>query len=182
MVSRQFIVNYVPEWEELVALFGKRGRVIKITSQEAGKYEQMVKQINSETDRFRQRLLILYFLSYLSEKIEDRDLDSQKIPKHIINALAYVNEHLAEKIVAEDLAAKLYVSRTTLLTTFKQYTGVTLNNYILNCRIKKAISMLKQGKAEQEVAEECGFGDSSAFIKSFKKIYHLTPMQYLKRK
>lgn len=181
MVSRQFIVNYVPEWEELVALFGKRGRVIKITSEEAEKYEQMIKQIHTETDRFRQRLLILYFLSYLSEKIEDRDLDSQKIPVHIMNALAYVNEHLEEKIVADKLAARLYVSRTTLLTSFKQYTGVTLNNYILNCRIKKAISMLKQGKTEQEVAEECGFGDSSAFIKSFKKIYQITPMQYLKQ-
>ena len=182
MVSRQFIVNYVPEWEELVSLFGKRGRVIKITGEEAEKYEQMVKHIDAETDRFRQRLLILYFFSYLSEKIEDRDLDSQKIPKHIMNALTYVNAHLAEKIVAEELAAKLYVSRTTLLTSFKQYTGVTLNNYILNSRIKKAISLLKQGKAEQEVAEECGFSDSSAFIKSFKKVYHVTPIQYLKQK
>ena len=78
-------------------------------------------------------------------------------------------------------AEKLFVSRTTLLTTFKQYTGVTFNNYILNCRIKKAISMLKEGKAEQEVAEVCGFSDSSAFIKSFKKVYRITPMQYLKQ-
>lgn len=182
MVSRQFIINYVPEWEELVSLFGKRGRVIKITSKEAEKYERMIKQIEVEPDRFRQRLLILYFFSYLSEKIEDRDLDSQKIPVHIMNALTYVNEHLAEKIVAEQMAAKLYISRTTLLTTFKQYTGVTLNNYILNCRIKKAISMLKDGKTEQTVAEECGFGNSSAFIKSFKKVYDITPMKYLKQK
>ena len=182
MISRQFIVNYVPEWGELVSLFGKRGRAIKITGQEAAKYEQMVKQLETETNRFRQRLLILYFLSYLSEKIEDRDLNSQKVPAYIMNALTYVNEHLAEKIVAEQLASKLYVSRTTLLTTFKQYTGVTLNNYILNCRIKKAISMLKNGKTEQEVVEECGFCDSSAFIRSFKKVYSITPMQYLKQK
>ena len=182
MVSRQFIVNYVPEWEELVSLFGKRGRVIKITNKEAEKYEQMIKKIESETNRFRQRLLILFFFSYLSEKVEDRDLDSQKIPAHIMKALTYVNEHLGEKIVAEQLAEQLYVSRTTLLTTFKQYTGVTLNSYILNCRIKKAISMLKNGKTEQVVAEECGFGNSSAFIKSFKKVYDITPMQYLKQK
>ena len=142
----------------------------------------MIQHILVETDRFRQRLLILYFFSYLSEKIEDRDLDSQKIPKHIMNAMTYVNEHLADKIVAEQLAVKLYVSRTTLLTTFKQYTGVTLNNYILNCRIKKAISMLKDGMAQLEVAEACGFSDSSAFIKSFKKVYNITPMQYLRQK
>jgi len=180
MVSRQFIVNYVPEWGELASVFGKRGRVIKLSPKEADRYEKMIKQIQVETNRFRQRLLILYFFSYLSEKIEDRDLDSRKIPVYIVNALTYVNEHFAEKIVAEQLAAKLYVSRTTLLTTFKQYTGVTLNNYILNCRIKKAISLLREGKAEAEVAEACGFSDSSAFIKSFKKIYHITPMQYLK--
>lgn len=181
MVSRQFIVNYVPEWEELASLFGKRGRVIKITRQEAEKYEKMVKQIDAEKDRFRQRLLILYFFSYLSEKVEDRDLDSQKIPKYVMNALTYVNEHLSEKIIAEELASKLFVSRTTLLTTFKQYTGLTLNHYILNCRIKKAISLLKEGKAEAEVAEECGFSDSSAFIKSFKKVYKITPKQYIKK-
>ena len=182
MVSRQFIVNYVPEWEELISLFGKRGRVIKITTQEAEKYEKMIRQIDAEKVRFRQRLLILYFFSYLLEKIEDRDLDSQNIPKYIVNALTYINEHLSEKIIAEELAGKLYVSRTTLLTMFKKYTGVTLNNYILNCRIKKAISLLKEGKPEAEVAEICGFGDSSAFIKAFKKVYHITPLQYIKKK
>lgn len=182
MVSSQFIVNYMPEWEEIISLFRKRGRIIHITGQEAETYENIIKQIEGEKNRFRQRLLILYLFSYLSEKIEDRELDSQKIPQYIMDALNYVNEHLGEKIVARQLAEKLYISRTTLLTTFKQYTGVTLNNYILNCRIKKAISLLKEGKAEYEIAEICGFSDSAAFIKSFKKVYHITPMQYLKER
>jgi len=182
MVSRQFVVNYVPEWEELVSVFGKKGRIIKINSQEAEACENIIKQIQEEPNRFRQRLLVLYFFSYLLEKIEDCDLDSVAVPRHVVGALSYINEHLSEKIVAENLASQLYVSRTTLLTTFKQYTGVTLNNYILNSRIKKAISELKSGKTEQETAELCGFNDSSAFIKAFRRVYNMTPRQYLKGK
>ena len=182
MVSRQFVVNYVPEWEELVSVFGKKGRIIKINSKEAELYEEMIKQIQEEPNQFRQRLLILYFFSYLSEKIEDRDLDSAKVPKHVVDALSYINEHLNQKIVAEQLATQLFVSRTTLLTTFKQYTGVTLNNYILDSRIKKAISELRDGKTEQETAELCGFNDSPTLIKAFRRVYNMTPKQYLKGK
>lgn len=180
MVSDQFIANYIPEWEGIISIFRKRGRIIPITAQEAEMYEIMIRQIEKEPNRFRQRLLILYLFSHLAEKIEEKEFHSETTPAYIVDALNYINEHLNEKIIARKLAEKLYISRTTLLTTFKQYTGVTLNTYILNSRIKKAISLLKTGKPEYEIAELCGFSDSAAFIKSFKKVYHITPKQYIK--
>lgn len=182
LISRQFIANYVPEWEQLVALFGKNGNVIKIDNQEAKACEAMIKQIQEETNRFRQRILIFYLLSYLSEMIEESDLNPQKIPKFIMGALSYINEHYDQKIVAETLAEQLYVSRTTLMTAFKKYTGVTLNNYILDFRVKKVVEELSEGRTEQEAAELCGFSDSSTLIRVFKRMYHMTPRQYLKEK
>lgn len=182
LVSRQFLANYLPEWEQPAALFEKSGTIIKMGRKEAERCEAMIGKIGAEANQFRQRLLIFYLLSYLSEMVEESDLDLQKNPRFIMEALSYINEHYSQKIVAERLAEKLYVSRTTFMTAFKKYTGSTLNHYILDLRIKKAIAKLSEGKTEQETAELCGFGDSSAMIRVFKRVYHMTPRQYVKTK
>lgn len=179
LVSYRFIANYVPEWEQLATLFGKNGTVIKLDDKKAELCETMIRKIQEEKDRFRQRLLIFYLLSQLSEMAEESGANSQKIPKYIVGALSYINEHYDQKIVAERLAEQFYVSRTTLMTAFKKYTGVTLNDYILNFRLKRAIEELQGGKTVQETAEVCGFSDSSTLIRVFHRVYHMTPRQYL---
>ncbi len=179
LVSHQFIANYVPEWEQMAALFGKNGTIIKIDDKSAKLCEAMIQKVQEEKNRFRQRLLIFYLLSRLSEMVEESDLNPQKLPKYIMGALSYISEHYDQKIIAESLAAQLYVSRTTLMTAFKKYTGVTLNDYILDFRMKRAVEELRNGKTVQETAESCGFSDSSTLIRVFHRVYHMTPRQYL---
>ena len=87
-----------------------------------------------------------------------------------------------EKLPRETvLAEKLGISRTKLMTTFKEYTGITLNNYLTQYRIKKAIQHLLDGETVQVVAEKCGFGDPSNFIRAFRTQYNTTPINYIKK-
>ncbi len=66
------------------------------------------------------------------------------------------------------------------MTEFKKYTGSTLNDYIIHCRLKNAVSLLYKGTAEQQIEEKCGFGDVSNLIRCFKRVYGTTPKKYLK--
>lgn len=66
------------------------------------------------------------------------------------------------------------------MTGFKKYTGTTLNEYLLRCRLKAAVELLQNGKNEQQTAEECGFTDACNLIRSFKRHFGITPKKYLK--
>lgn len=179
LFSRQFIANYVPEWDQLSAVFGKNGMIIRMNEERTAWCEEVLKQIACESERFRQRILILYLLSRLLEWTDRCEENPNQTPDYIMKTLAYIEEHYNERLVAADLASRFYISRTTFMTAFKKYTGITLNEYIFSCRMKQAIILLKAGKTQQEVAEYCGFNDSSSLNRAFQKRYHMTPRQYV---
>ncbi|MBQ8232365.1 MAG: helix-turn-helix transcriptional regulator [Lachnospiraceae bacterium] len=182
LFSNQFIADYVPEWKQLLTVFGKNGQIITLTDEQKDFYETLIKNIHAENDLFRQRLLILYLLSHISQFTSQDEQTYAKSPPYIMDALTYISEHYAEKIVAEELAKNLHISRTTLLTAFKKYTGNTLNNYLINYRLKKAVYWLRDGKTLQETAEICGFSDSSTLARSFKRYFGVSSRLYLSRK
>ena len=176
-----FIASCNPEWTQLLAAFGKAGKIITLSDEQKEYCKHIIVKIKEEENLFRKKILIMYLLSYISDfSASDKSL-SNATPDYIIDALHYINEHFTEKIVAADLARKLFVCRTTLMTDFKKYTGNTLNNYIIYCRLKKAIQLLRSGKTEHETAEKCGLGDVSGLIRCFKLSFGMTPKQYLKQ-
>ncbi len=179
--SQDFISTAVPEWQQLIEIFENTGGIISISNEEKDFCKTIIKRIESETDPFRQKMLILYFLSYIKEFASSKEVNFAPVPDYIVNALSYIENHYQEKIIASDLAEKLYISRTTLMTAFKKHTGVTLNNYIIYYRLKNVIKLLKEGKTRQEAAELCGFNDSSSLIRCFKKHYKMTLNQYLSK-
>ena len=138
----------------------------------------MIAQIEKDESPFRRQLLLLCYLSKLGEQMGN-DASQQLVPAYVIEAMNYVNVNYQRKIVASELAWNLHIGRTTLMTAFKKYTGTTLNEYITRVRLKNAIAEMRQGKKEQQVAEECGFTDLCNMIRCFKRYFKMTPKQYL---
>ena len=178
LFSGDFIVNYVPEWQRLSSVFGKDGMVHSITAEECREYNDLIIRLEQESDPFRRRLHLLMLLSLIADRMEATG-EMKEPPAHITEALAYITEHSNERIVASELAWRLGVGRTTLMTSFKKYTGTTVNEYVLQCRLKNAIRYLRQGLTEQQTAELCGFSDACNLIRSFKRYFKITPKQYL---
>ena len=64
---------------------------------------------------------------------------------------------------------------------FKQHTGKTLHQTVIEEKIKVAKRMLKEGNLSiNEVAVELGFLDRSQFCTTFKKQTGYTPLEYKK--
>ena len=182
LFSDEFIADYIPEWEQLQAVFGGNGKVITLTDEQTEFCKAQITDIETEADLFRKRLKILCLLSHIAEIDGGHETASEAIPFSVTGALTYISEHYAEKIVAADLAWHLNIGRTTLMTGFKAYTGNTLNDYLIRYRVKNAVRMLRQGATAQEAADACGFGDTCSLIRGFKKCYGMTPKQYLTEK
>lgn len=178
LFSGEFVANYVPEWQRLLAVFGKNGTVQKLSPEECAEYIALADRIEAESDFFRKRLYLLLFLSFIAERMTASG-EIHAVPAFVTGALQHITEHFHEKIVAADLAGQLGVGRTTLMTAFKKYTGTTLNEYILQCRLKNAVRLLQSGMTEQQAAEICGFSDACSLIRAFKRYFQMTPRKYI---
>lgn len=182
LFSDEFISNSLPEWEQLQLIFGNCGRVVTLTEKQTEFCKSQIQNIEDEDDLFRKKLKILCLLSHIAEINGDRKTVSESVPSYVTDALAYISEHYAEKILASELAWHLGIGRTTLMTGFKAYTSNTLNDYLIRYRVKNATRMLRSGASAQETADACGFGDTCSLIRGFKKCYGMTPKQYLSTK
>ena len=92
---------------------------------------------------------------------------------------AYIQEHFRdpEQNVAS-IAQHFYVSREHLSRTFKNYTSESISHYITDLRMQEFRYGLVTGKSVLSACMESGFSDYSSFVKSFRKLYGITPMEY----
>ena len=136
-----------------------------------------MERIGGEKSRLRQQLLTFYLLSYLKDCSKGQQ-EPREMPPYVMEAMTYLERNYSRKIVASELAGQLFVGRTSLMVNFKNYTGMTLHEYLLRCRLRQATALLMEGVGEAETAEQSGFCDAGSMIKSFRRVYGMTPKQY----
>jgi len=101
--------------------------------------------------------------------------------ERINSIIGFINGNLDGDLSIESLSAKFFVSKYYLMHRFKSQTGYSIHSYILQKRLTAANTMLKAGRPAIQVCEECGFGDYSSFVRSFKKMFGLSPKNHYKK-
>jgi signal transduction histidine kinase/AraC-like DNA-binding protein/ligand-binding sensor domain-containing protein/CheY-like chemotaxis protein len=104
--------------------------------------------------------------------------------KPVKRALDFVHANIgSENLNANLVASEVGLSRTQLWRVFKNATGTTISEYILEARMKKAAEMVLSGQYRiSEVAYSVGYADPRYFSLSFKKEYGLSPTEYAESK
>lgn len=176
-----FIENSIEEWHTLSRAFGKNGNIINLSRVDCERYQTELYQIMDDNNVIRKKLRILALLTYI---LENDSFTKQKTEPFsspiVLDAVSYINKHYAERIVAADLAKILNIGRTTLMTAIKKHTGLTLSDYVMKVRVKKAVVLLKKGISQEETAQQTGLGSGGGIIRAFRKCYAMTPGQYMK--
>ena len=94
-------------------------------------------------------------------------------------AIEYINEHLDENPSLAAMADELEMSQYYFCRLFKQSTGMTPHQYLIQQRVEQAKLLLRQPELTiTEVALACGFTHQSHFAKYFRKITGFTPKQF----
>ena len=92
----------------------------------------------------------------------------------------YIDSHLAENLSLEKLAHEADMSQYYFARLFKQATGYSPHQYIIQCRVMRAKQLLLQGKMGiTDVAHMVGFADQSHFTYHFKRLLGVTPRTVL---
>ena len=98
----------------------------------------------------------------------------------INDVVAYINEYFAEDLNLDRLAGHFYVSKYYLSHQFKEYTGLTLYQFIIKKRLAVARNMLREGHSVSEAYLRCGFNDYSNFLKLFKREFERSPKEFMR--
>ena len=95
-------------------------------------------------------------------------------------AKRYIETHFSDSGLSLDLAASnVGISAPYLSTLFKKEEWVSFVSYLTRIRIEKAEELLKQGKLRSyEIAEKCGYANSTYFSSIFKKHTGMSPSEY----
>jgi len=97
----------------------------------------------------------------------------------IISIIDYINAHLADDLTIDKLSDVFFISHSTLMHKFKEQTGISLHAFVTRKRLLSAKALLKQGIPAMEVSYRCGFKDYSSFYRAFKKLYGISPKEFI---
>lgn len=93
----------------------------------------------------------------------------------------YISDNLEEDITRNSLGEMLYLHPNSVVRLFKQETGMTLGQYLLEQRMEQAKEMLLETSLPVNVISvKTGYTNFSYFTKVFKDVTNMTPNEYRK--
>lgn len=98
----------------------------------------------------------------------------------LVNVIQTVEQGLPTgQYGVEQIATSLKLTTSTFRRRLQQVTGETPKAYITAIQMQKAANMLRSADMTvNEVAQKCGFNETSSFSRTFKRIYGVAPTQY----
>ena len=125
------------------------------------------------------QLLFDQFFLLLNREIarvfDDKMFLGDKVTPLLKNLVDTLHNEYEDEISIEGLAATLGVSSRYLRAQFRRGYGMTISDFLLGLRIRKASTLLSQQKRSiLEVAIQSGFASSQYFARIFKKEGYVT--------
>ena len=134
--------------------------------------------------KIRQNLAQIWLLfientaSVWKNSTRQNNVRSQRINRMI----SYIQQNCCEKLTLEDIAASADVSTRECLRCFQTLLNTSPFEFLLDCRVRLAAGMLKEGKESiTDIALSCGFSSSSYFCRVFKKLTGTSPSDFKRR-
>lgn len=186
-VCRQIRGSEITDHIPIIVVTAKITEEERIRGLEAGADAYLAKPFSADELRMRvEKLLERHH--HLRDKYSS-DTDKQQESQYTdverrflakVSDVVYLQLSRGKRTEVSQIASALCMSDRQFYRKIKAITSSTPTAYIQRIKIKKAKSLL-DGDAEMsfgEIAERCGFGDYSNFVRTFKSAYGVTPTVY----
>ena len=100
------------------------------------------------------------------------------MPKVVTDVIHYVDQNLAGDLSVSGIAESVHLNSVYLTRRFRQYSGLSLQQYIIEKRLAEAKRMLRNGQSPTDVCYACGFNNYSNFSRTFTNHVKISPRQY----
>lgn len=133
----------------------------------------------SDIRRFTYLYLFLDKLSEMNTQELYFDSAEDKHDAYITLALQYIEMNYMRKITVQDISNYIHLNRSYLNDIFKKSMGHTIQDYLVEFRLRKACELLTHTDLPiSNIAHSVGYTDSLLFSKMFSKNLGSCPSQY----
>lgn len=146
-----------------------------------------INKINDQKNDFYEIKIKSYILElfyiFFTEKIitiysKSKENKAAKVTKEVIK---FIQENYQNELSLELIADKFEISSYRLSHIFKETTGMSCIDYLIDYRLSAAADMLRQSNLPiLNIALDTGFNNISYFNRAFKKKFNTTPTEYKK--
>ena len=122
----------------------------------------------------------IQLIVHLRRAIRNKTASEMKAeqPDLLEQVMAYVEQHLSEKISLAEVSRYFYVSESTISHIFRRKMGVSFYRCVTQRRLIAAKNLILQGTTLENVAEKTGYSDYSTFYRAFKGEFGISPRQF----
>lgn len=148
-------------------------RIFRLIEAEDRHFELLLKAYLNELT------YLLYYHRYVIRKLSD---DAYRKNDQIRRVIDHINRNYDKPLTIDYLADFMGYNKTHFMTLFKQHTGTSCTEFIIQVRLSKACEeLINTDKAVIDIATSVGFNNLSNFNRQFKRYHQLTPSQYRKQ-
>ena len=143
-------------------------------------YDQMKACPNEEEKAvFRARFFcLLYELRPMMTEVQ-QEIELSKACEYVQSTINYIDDHYAEPLTLDELAAVAHVDKYHLCHIFKRHTGMTVVKYMHSRRVIEAEKLLLYtDKTPDVIACSVGFCTMQHFYRTFREITGKSPGEY----
>lgn len=187
-ISKEFLEEHSEKESSLDLCFQmahkEEGSVVRLSPSDSGLLfetvrllEQAEKEQAYASEMYR-RILFLKLLIELNRCcVRNCDVFHKmaRYDKKIVEMIHYINDHLKEDLSIESISSHFYLSKYHMMRKFKEETGYSMHQYIVEKRILAARNMILSGTPATTACMECGFKDYSTFSRAYRKLLNRIP-------
>lgn len=121
----------------------------------------------------------LFHLLLQSALESEQNHKKENIDKDITAVVEFIQANYPQPITIDDMIQDIPISKYHFIRCFRRVMGVTPYSYLTNYRINMSKILLRStDQSVAEIAENCGFLDTSNFIAQFKRHTGMRPTHY----
>ena len=124
--------------------------------------------------------LVVHLLRHHSSAGRRMEDAMAPLPRYKLRrATEYIDDNLRESLVLKDIAGTVSMSQYHFAHVFKQTVGVTPHHYVIERRIERAKSLLRDTTwPVTQIAQQVGYANPSHFSTAFQRITGHSPRDY----
>lgn len=105
--------------------------------------------------------------------------EARPLDRRIQHALDFLDQHLAEKLLIDDVAEAVGLSPSRLAHLFREETGETVQGHLETRRMQLAADLLRRtGFPIKQIAGQCGFESQFYFSQRFRRFSGQSPLAF----
>lgn len=146
-------------------------------------YHEIFKIIKSQKSGFQQLVtgMILNILGNIYYKNQNKNVLSNPKIEKIQHAIQIMKEHAEKDIPPKSIAESLNISYSWFRKMFKEYTGLSPNQYLLQAKLIRSKELLVSSMLSvSDIAYQLGFESISQFSAFFKQKEGINPSSFRK--